>query len=81
MSCMPDCDRYRQIQLELAVAQESILMAESRELRALHECRMLRAEVERLRELLSDGREIVAEKLPAYRLWVSDVDAALVGKE
>ena len=39
------------------------------------------AEIERLRALLSDGREIVAEKLPAYRLWVKDVDAALAGKE
>ena len=37
----------------------------------------MQAEIERLRALLSDGREIVAGKLPAYRLWVKDVDAAL----
>lgn len=36
-----------------------------------------KAEMKKLRELLSDGKEIVAEFAPGFRLWMKDVEAAL----
>ena len=71
-------DRAR-IRSELAALKPDAAQAEL--LRITEQLAERDAEIERLRALLSDGREIVAEKLPAYRLWVKDVDAALAGKE
>jgi hypothetical protein len=57
----------------------ALTMMENSELR--RRLQEAQAEIERLRALLEDGREIVADYLPAYDVWLDAVDAALAGKQ